>query len=283
MLNPASTMPIIFTDLDGSLLDHYTYSFSAATPLLEELNGKDIPVIPVTSKTYAEVLRLRRFMGNNHPFITENGAAIFIPKGYFPKKPKNFIESGDFWVLRNSQSRDYWLELLRKKAADFSAEFETFSSVIEKDGLEGLAQLTGLSTQQAEQSHRRQHSEPIIWTGSKRRRSAFVECLSNSEAKLLQGGRFLSLGGQTDKGAALLQLKSIYAANHPSAALQSLAIGDSDNDINMLKVADSALVIRSSNHQPPSLPRHQNSLTTENLGPQGWVEGVSRWLQAYSF
>ena len=283
MLNSSSLMPVIFTDLDGSLLDHYTYSFAAAVPLLAELDGRGIPVIPVTSKTYSEVKRLRRFMDNRHPFITENGAAIFIPKGYFPRKPKSFSENGDFWVLRNSQSRDYWLDLLRKKAADFVGEFETFSSVIDKSGLEGLAQLTGLSTQQAEQSHRREHSEPIIWTGSKRRRAAFIDCLSNSEAKLLQGGRFLSLGGQTDKGAALLKLQSIFAANFPSTTIQSLAIGDSDNDINMLEAADSALVIRSNNHQPPALSRDQNSLTTENLGPQGWVEGVSRWLQAYSF
>lgn len=283
MLNSASVMPVIFTDLDGSLLDHYTYSFSAATPLLGELDNRDIPVIPVTSKTYLEVKNLRRLMDNRHPFITENGAALFIPRGYFSKKPKGFSANGDFWVLRNSQSRDYWLELLRKKAADFASEFETFSSVVEKDGLEGLAQLTGLSTQQAQQSHRREHSEPIIWTGSKRRRTAFIDCLSNSGAKLLQGGRFLSLGGQTDKGSALLELQSVYAANHPSKTIRSLAIGDSDNDINMLEAADSALVIRSSNHQPPVISGHQNSFITDNHGPRGWVEGVSRWLQAYSF
>lgn len=283
MLNSPSITPVIFTDLDGSLLDHYTYSFAAATPLLDELNSQEIPVIPITSKTYAEVIRLRRFMGNSHPFITENGAALFIPKGYFNKKPKGFSVNGDFWVLRNTQSRDYWLAFLYEKAADFSGEFETFSSVVEKDGLEGLAQLTGLSTQQAEQSHCREHSEPIIWTGSKRRRSAFIDCLSDSGAKLLQGGRFLSLGGQTDKGSALLELQSLYAANHPSKTIRSLAIGDSDNDINMLEVADSALVIKSNNHQPPALSREANTLISKHIGPQGWAEGVASWLQSYSY
>jgi predicted mannosyl-3-phosphoglycerate phosphatase (HAD superfamily) len=68
MLNSPSITPVIFTDLDGSLLDHYTYSFAAATPLLDELNSQEIPVIPITSKTYAEVIRLRRFMGNSPPF-----------------------------------------------------------------------------------------------------------------------------------------------------------------------------------------------------------------------
>lgn len=283
MLKPSSTLPIIFTDLDGSLLDHYTYSFSAAVGLLKKLESLDIPVVPVTSKTYCEVLRLRDVMDNQHPFITENGAAIFIPRGYFSRRPSQFFEQGDFWVYRNCQSREYWLRYLDKKATAFAAEFETFSSIVDKEGIQGLVQLTGLSTQQATLSHRREHSEPILWTGTEKRKKLFIETLSQNRARLLQGGRFLSLGGHTDKGKALLQLQSIYAANHKPKTIQSLAIGDGINDTGMLEAASCALIIKSTHHQPPVLTRVDNTLLSSKCGPQGWVEGVSTWLKTFTF
>ena len=283
MVNKQSDMPVIFTDLDGSLLDHYTYSFSAARPLLGKLESMSVPVIPVTSKTFAEVSKLRDTMNNPHPFITENGAAIFIPRGYFKRKPKDFSVQGDFWVLRNCQPRAYWLRLLREKAADFADEYESFTTIVKKDGVEGLAQLTGLSSLQASLSHQREHSEPIRWTGSQRRKKAFIKILSETGAKLLQGGRFLSLGGQANKGLALLQLQSIYASNNKSASICSLAVGDSNNDIDMLEAASSALIIKSTNHKPPSVSRVGNTFLSDKPGPKGWVEGVSKWLNTFSF
>ena len=53
-LSPISPA-LIFTDLDGSLLDHDCYSFEPVIPLFETLESKRIPVIPITSKTFAEV------------------------------------------------------------------------------------------------------------------------------------------------------------------------------------------------------------------------------------
>ena len=76
---------LIFTDLDGSLLDHFDYSFAPAEPLLKQLEQQAIPVICTTSKTLPELLNLRKKLKNTHPFIVENGAAIYVPEGYFNK------------------------------------------------------------------------------------------------------------------------------------------------------------------------------------------------------
>lgn len=66
-------MQTVFTDLDGTLLDHETYSWEAARPALERLELSGIPWILVTSKTRAEVELWRKQLGNRHPFIIENG------------------------------------------------------------------------------------------------------------------------------------------------------------------------------------------------------------------
>jgi len=42
---------IIFTDLDGTLLNHKSYDYKAVLPLLERLKSLDIPVVLNSSKT----------------------------------------------------------------------------------------------------------------------------------------------------------------------------------------------------------------------------------------
>ena len=270
-------MRLIFTDLDGSLLDHYSYSFAPAANYLERLEAQQIPVIPITSKTRAEVLSLRQQLKNQHPFIIENGAAICIPRDYFSHCPESVIdESGDYWIISNARPRSYWVALLNQIGAAFADEFQTFSSVCDDKGIDGLVQLTGLSPDQARLARQREYSETIHWLGSDRRKTEFITQLKAAGANLLQGGRFLSMGDNTDKGRALVQLQQLYQQQHGDC--QTLAIGDSANDISMLEAADSALIIRSPNHRAPSVQRTNNLYSSKATGPNGWVEGVCAWL-----
>ncbi|WP_340638223.1 hypothetical protein [Salinicola tamaricis] len=57
---------LVFTDLDGSLLDHHSYDWQPAAPWLERLAAAGVPVIPTTSKTRAELLALRRELALEH-------------------------------------------------------------------------------------------------------------------------------------------------------------------------------------------------------------------------
>ena len=72
----------IFTDLDGTLLDHDTYEWSPARPMLDRIREEGWPLVFVTSKTRAEVEGLRTEMEVDEPFIVENGAAAFFPPRY---------------------------------------------------------------------------------------------------------------------------------------------------------------------------------------------------------
>jgi predicted mannosyl-3-phosphoglycerate phosphatase (HAD superfamily) len=87
------------------------------------------------------------------------------------------------------------------------------------------------------------------------------------------------MGGNIDKGRALLQLQALYQAQHGQC--QSIAIGDSYNDISMLEAADSALVIRSPSHAMPALKRTNGVYQSDAIGPNGWVEGIAAWLKIH--
>ena len=280
MLKP-SIQPIIFTDLDGTLLDHYSYSFEAAIPMLDKLEQLDIPVIPITSKTFAEVSRLRDQLNNRHPFIVENGAAIAIPKDYFDAHHDSWIDQGDFWICPNSKPRKHWNQLLSKNAEAFVGEYETFTSVVEHRGYQGLQEITGLNLAQAILSNERNYSEPIHWLGSDSSKQAFIKTLTNAGGTLLQGGRFLALGDAVDKGAALLQLTEIYQTLGGFSGMHSLALGDSGNDVSMLEIANSAVIIKSQTHDTPALNRQDNLYVSNFYGPEGWAESVSLWLKNF--
>ena len=90
---------VVFTDLDGTLLDHGTYSFEPARPGLEALLEAGIPLVFCTSKTRLETERWRRALANVHPFIVENGGAVYVPEGYFGSGVRFDRRDGGYDVL----------------------------------------------------------------------------------------------------------------------------------------------------------------------------------------
>jgi mannosyl-3-phosphoglycerate phosphatase family protein len=265
---------VIYTDLDGSLLDHDSYSHAAADSLLDELAEQGVPVIPVSSKTRAELLVLRSELDNPHPFIAENGAAVFIPAGYFGEQPHGTVVAGDYHVREFSLPRRYWLETLASAAAEFRDDYRGF----EEMSVDEIVALTGLARADAERAAQREYGEPLRWHGSDERKAAFLARMEQHGATILQGGRFMHISGDCDKGRALLWLNAQFAKLWGEKPV-SIAIGDSHNDTAMLEAADHALVIRSPSHAPPELSRTHDVLLSEGYGPVGWNAGVRTILQ----
>lgn len=265
---------LVFTDLDGTLLDHYSYSFKPALPLLHHLQRKGIPVIPVSSKTRAELEPIMAALGEAGPFIVENGAAVCIPRGYFERQPAGTKVSGDYWVRALAEPRERWIALLATLAAEFPGAFDTFSNM----GTRGIAAVTGLGVAQAELANRREFSEPVRWLADERQRTAFIARLEQAGARVQAGGRFIAVSGAFDKGEALRWLREQYAGQGRVASV--VALGDSDNDIPMLEAADTAVLVRSPERDYPALARTGGVVRTVGHGPVGWAEGITRWLRA---
>jgi len=89
---------LIFSDLDGTLLDHFTYQSTAARQTLAQLKSANIPVILNTSKTFAELEVINSDLQLNAPFIVENGAATYIPMDTLKAQPADTVAIGDYWV-----------------------------------------------------------------------------------------------------------------------------------------------------------------------------------------
>jgi mannosyl-3-phosphoglycerate phosphatase family protein len=265
---------LVFTDLDGTLLDHHDYSFGPAVDCLRRLEELGIPLIIASSKTRAEIEPLRNELGNQHPFICENGAAVFVPENYFPAQPAGTVTRDGWWIREFCEPRATWLALLEELAGEFPGDFTSFY----RAGNEGIGAMTGLDHAAACRANQRDYSEPVQWLGSQEHRAEFLQRLRDAGANVLQGGRFLAVAGDCDKGRALVWLRGIYAGLG-GVAINDLAAGDSGNDIAMLRAAGMALLVRSPVHDFPLVARDQGVLRSNLPGPAGWSEGVTEWLR----
>lgn len=268
---------LIATDLDGTLLDHYTYSHSATDSTLQQLERVGIPVILNSSKTRDEMLALRESLRNRHPFIAENGSAIFIPRSYFPQRPQHARDESGYWVLEPGAPRQSVLEFLRRDGDRYGAPYLNFAAATPQE----IVAATGLTHAQAEKANQREYSEPLLWRGDEQQKCAFITRANAAGFTTLQGGRFLHILGQTDKGVATTWLKNIYQ-QYSERECRLIASGDGPNDLDMLKLADIAILVRSPAHPPPhpsaQLAHHKDLIISRETGPQGWAEAVQEIL-----
>lgn len=269
--------PLIFTDLDGSLLDHYTYSWAPAKAVLSRLKKRSIPVIPTTSKTAAELLELRAAIDLDSPFIVENGAAVCLPReqGELWKDvaSREVVEKNDYLIHSLARPRAHWLQMLDEIREDYPGSFEGFATM----SLERIIELTSLEREGATKALDREYGEPVHWSGNEGEKASFISCLSGKGARVLEGGRFLHIGDHVDKGMALGWLADCFKRRYPHRQVVTVALGDGNNDVDMLERADYAVIIRSPVHDPPAVKR-QDTIVTEQLGPAGWAEAVQGLL-----
>lgn len=263
---------VVFTDLDGTLLDHDSYQYTPAMPALRLLEERGIPLIMVSSKTAAELKELRQHLNLSHPFIVENGAALYLPKSDF-KKPVNSHEDDDCWVIGFSWSRSYWCLQLAEMAALLPGCFTRFSVM----GIGEIARVTGLSIPKAALANKREYSEPVWFFGKTEEKVKFRELAKERGATILEGGRFWHLTNGFDKGDAVKWLLSYFGANESDMHIFSVALGDSHNDLGMLKVVDYPVLVKSPVHDFPEFEA-PNLMTTGQFGPNGWNEALHQLI-----
>lgn len=246
---------IVFTDLDGTLLDHDTYRFDAAMPALKVLKAHNIPLILASSKTAAEIAPLRDELGfSNCPAIVENGAGL-LPAG----------ETGTNAATQYDALRDAIDQVPHR------TNFTGFGDMTAQD----IAGITGLSLPAAARAAQRQFSEPGLWSGDAAGKATFVAALAKTGIYAQQGGRFLTLsfgGTKADRMAQIsLQLGKSF----------KVALGDAANDIPMLKAASLGIVIANPAHAPlPPLGDETTGriIRSQGIGPAGWNTEILRFL-----
>lgn len=261
---------IIFTDLDGSLLNHDDYAFAGALPSLQRIRRSGIPLIIVTSKTRREVEHLQGLMGLDNPFIVENGGCIFFPAGYRGFRIREGRRKSGYTVIRLGISYIRIRRFFDTIRHRFNARGFVDLSV------DDIAKLTGLSHEQAILTKIREFTEPFLMEREEDL-PLLVAAAKEQGMKVTRGGRFHHLISiQQDKGKAVLIVQDIFRRNSGDSLI-SIGIGDSENDLPMLLNVDIPVLIPHPirgclDIQLPGLVR------AERAGCSGWNDVVGRLL-----
>lgn len=262
---------VLFTDLDGSLLDAETYSFDGARPALEELRRQSIPIVACTSKTSAETRLWLRRLEVEAPYIIESGAGVYLPGDLFPGI---------------GEERD-GCRLVRL-AAGYGEILKAMAEIRQGVPVRGfhdmtpqeIARETGLSVEMAALAKEREFDEPFRLEVEN---PAWLPKLEEAAAvrglRLSRGGRFWHLHGDTDKGKAVKLVAGLY--EELWGPLRTIGAGDSAMDLPLLAAVDVPVIVAKPDgrYDPFLMDRVQAPVLSEGPGAEGWSRGVLKALE----
>lgn len=216
---------VIFSDLDATLLDHRTYSYRAALPALKKVKKRGIPVVLCTSKTRAETEAVAGRLGLQHPFIVENGGAIFIPEDYFPESiyrsaGLRTFKKDNYRVIQFGTPYRRLRLALKMMARKIARKLIGFGDL----GAREIAAVTGLGRKEAELASRREYDEPFFLENSpefvlvqgpgqqskrKDKEIKEIEVIHKAQGREITHGQRLGIEGSGERGKLFRNMQKV--------------------------------------------------------------------------
>ena len=268
---------LIFTALEGALIDPRADSFAGAEEALYELERRKIPFVLITSRTREEIEPIRKKLGHTHPFVTEHGGGIFFPDGYFSLKIPGVVRTARY--LSVAQGRPYAevCEALDEIAEDAAVGVAGFHHM----SLREIADNTGMRPRAAELARAREFDEPFYFTSSDEKAIArFVEIARERGFDARRGETFWHLSSKCDIPRAVRTLSGLFQdATH--IKLSTIGIGGSDDDLPWLRGVNHGVLLPNSKGAadsatiPSGRPGQTKAAVTGDApGPAGWNQAI---------
>lgn len=243
---------LVFSDLDGCLLNHGDYSFQPALPALSRLQSLGVPLILASSKTEAEMHHWAEAIGNVETLICENGGVV--------------VNGADRTML--GMPRDEVIAKLETLREQYS--FRTFTDM----GVEGITETTSLPKEQAIKSADRKTTEPLQWKDTDDKIDSFVAAVESQGLTCRRGGRFWHIAAPVDKGTGMAFVLESFNSNAKDKC-QTVALGDSPIDIPMLEQSNYPIVIPNPHSSALMNVDHPRTMTANFPGPTGWNAAIN--------
>jgi mannosyl-3-phosphoglycerate phosphatase len=234
-LNNRKPKLIVFADLDGTLLNE-KYSSKEVEPTLNQLLSLNVSIVFNSSKTKSEIAYYRKKLRIKDPFIVENGSAIIIPNKYFQFNYVFSKHTSNYKIIELGTS----YASIRKKLS--AVKGETGATIVGFGDMtaENVAKDSGLPLYLARFAKKRHYSEPFKILSGKE--SGVLQAICKEGLCYVKGGRYFHATGSCDKGKAILILKELFLHQYPE--IFTIGVGDSDNDLPMLKVVDEPFYVK---------------------------------------
>jgi mannosyl-3-phosphoglycerate phosphatase family protein len=205
---PATPHVIVFSDVDGVLLHPSAVSVARAAAALERLADESVSVVLCSLKTRAELELLQQQLGLRQPFIAESGAAVFVPRGYFPNWPPTPAKSiAGYDVIEFGRPYGEVVRKLGQAAARVGVPIAALSEM----SVEEVARGCALTALEARLMKLRDYVELFTYRDAAQpSREALARGLESMRLAVTCWGSFDAVGAATNPGSAVGALRALY-------------------------------------------------------------------------
>lgn len=267
---------LIFTALEGALIDARTDSFAGAEEAVYELDRRKIAYILLTSRTREEIEPVRRKLGHSHPFVTENGGGIYFPDGYFTVRIPGFIRVGRYLSIAQGRPYAEVCEALDDLAEECGVGVAGFHHMTVRE----IAENTGVKPRAAELARAREFDEPFYFTSADEKAIArFVETARARGYSVRRGETFWHFSSKCDPARAVRTVSGLFReATH--IKLRLIGIGASENDLAWLGAVNQAVMLPGiedadgGDGEGKKAGRAQTVAVGDAPGPAGWSAAI---------
>ena len=256
---------LIFTDLDGSLLDKDTFRFDEIEDYFRELLSEGIKIIPNSSKTEAELYDFNEQYNLNLSFIVENGSCIHglnLINANLPKK------------ISLSRSANEIYEIYNQNMTANLKEKIIFILNLKSNQQE---EIFGLPLDKIKLAIKRNYSLPIQFNGTEIEKKEFIKIINDSGLSIQTGGRIMNICDNVNKSKALSKTLDLIKKEIDKEII-TVGVGDNQNDIDMLKLSDYACLVKNDNFDS-SLINMDNLIKSIEPSPRGWADVIKMAIQ----
>ena len=256
---------LIFTDLDGSLLDKETFKFDVIKDYFKELVRNGIIIIPNSSKTEAELLDFNEQNNLDLSFIAENGSSIHRLNKIHQNLPDKIIISRTIDEIRNIYEENISLDFENKITHILELEREKQQKIL------------GLPLDKIKLAIKRDHSIPIKFNGTESEKNEFTKILKNSGLTIQTGGRIMNVCDNVNKSIAMSKALQLIRKQLDDEII-TIGVGDNENDIEMIKQTDYPCLVKNDNFDS-SLINIDNLIKSSEPSPLGWADVIKTAIQ----
>jgi len=164
------TSHVLYVAVD-SLIPERGKSHAGLDEFTATLDHQGIPAVWLTSRSRLQFDDARRKNGHTHPFIAEDGCAVYLPEGYFHLKPGGnpaeksksaTVRLGRFMCVPVAEVLPAAAEALESLSDDTGVPIVTLRSLSPRE----LAQNTGLPQKEAELARQRDFDDVFFFAGA---------------------------------------------------------------------------------------------------------------------
>lgn len=265
-----ATRIVLFGDPD-TLREEGITEWSRTRGAVRALEDHGVAVVLWGNETRAQMEVIQRDLNLHHPFISETGAGLFVPHGYFGDELVGGRDTPHYRVVDFGKPYHQIAEALREATRKVGTDVIAFSDL----SIQEVAQTCALSLSQARLAKLREYDEPFrMLDSAPAAYSRLCSALRRLGLRSFTHETFHHATGVPNRTESVRVLTALYREVAAGPVL-TVGLARARSETGLLECVDIPVVVEGNPADAARLGRKvPTARFTTVAGPQGWCEAI---------